>query len=73
MTIENKIKLLETLTRLQENTSPITLSIGSVSDTNMIQHDTIIIHDAAPRITEELVKQGYMLSIRKNGVRVEKF
>lgn len=72
MTIENKIKLLETLAKLQENTAPITLSIGSVSDTNMVQHDAIIIHDAAPRITEELIKQGYMLSIRKNGVHVEK-
>lgn len=73
MTIENKIKLLETLAMLQNNTAPINLSIGSVSDTNMVQHDTIIIHDAPPRITEILVRKGYMLSITKNGVQVEKF
>lgn len=73
MTIENKIKLLETLTMLQNNTAPINLSIGSVSDTNMVQHDTIIIHDAPARITEVLVRKGYNLSITKDGVRVEKF
>ena len=73
MTIENKIKLLETLTKIQENTAPITLSIGNVSETNMVQHDTIIIHDAPARITSELIKQGYMLSITKDGIYVEKF
>lgn len=73
MTIENKIKLLETLAKIQENTAPITLSIGSVSETNIVQHDAIVIHNAPPRITNELVKQGYLLAITKDGVHVEKF
>ena len=50
---ELMLKLLE----MQELTAPISLSIGSVADGQVTQG--IILHEAPPKVVEDLVKDGY--------------
>lgn len=50
---ELMLKLLE----MQELTAPISLSIGSVVDGQVTQG--IILHEAPPKVVEDLVKDGY--------------
>ena len=50
---ELMLKLLE----MQELTAPISLSIGSVVNGQVTQG--IILHEAPPKVVEDLVKDGY--------------
>lgn len=50
---ELMLKLLE----MQELTAPISLSIGSVVNGRVTQG--IILHEAPPKVVEDLVKDGY--------------
>lgn len=72
MTKETQIELLTILVELQANCSNIVLSIGGLSDSNMVEHDTIIIKECPPVVVKELVKRGYMLSVSDKGMRVSK-
>ena len=74
MTSEERTNLLNILETIQSNHSaPILLSIGSVSPSGIVEHDTIIIKDAPAIVTKELLSDGYNLSITPDGVRVSKF
>ena len=55
---ELMLKLLE----MQELTAPISLSIGSVVNGQVTQG--IILHEAPPKVVEDLVKDGYSLRAR---------
>ena len=72
MNTEDKKQLLNLLTEMQKNTAPIVVSIGYVSN-NIVQHDAIVIKEAAPVITQELIQRGYHLSVDSNGVTVDKY
>ena len=72
MTREQKLEVLEMIEQIQENSAPITVQIGSVTDKNLILHDVIVIKDAPPVLASKLIECGYWLSVRNNGVIVEK-
>ena len=55
---------------MQELTAPISLSIGSVVDGQVTQG--IILHEAPPKVVEDLVKDGYSCSLSETGLRVYK-
>lgn len=59
--------------KIQETSAPITVQIGSVSNTNMVLHDVIVIKEAPPVLTQKLIEHGYILSVNNNGLVVEKF
>lgn len=63
---ELMLKLLE----MQELTAPISLSIGSVVNGQVTQ--SIILHEAPPKVVEDLVKDGYSCSLSETGLRVYK-
>lgn len=69
MNSEQRIKLLTLLSLIQENSAPITLTIGSLSD-NIVEHNGIIIKEAPPVVIEKLVKEGYLLDVSSDGVLV---
>ena len=72
MSREHKLEVLEMIEKIQETSAPITVQIGSVSDTNQVLHDVIVIKDAPPVLAQRLIERGYWLSVRNNGVIVEK-
>lgn len=63
---ELMLKLLE----MQELTSPIRLSIGNTVNGQVAQG--IILHEAPPKVVEDLVKDGYTCSLSEVGLRVYK-
>ena len=63
---ELMLKLLE----MQELTAPISLSIGSVVN-GQVTHG-IILHEAPPKVGDDLVKDGYSCSLSETGLRVYK-
>lgn len=71
MTNTQQIELLTKLVKLQETCSNIELSIGGVSDSGMVEHDTIIIKQCPPIVVKTLTEYGYMLSVTNKGMRVE--
>lgn len=52
---DNKVKLLTHITKIQEQTSDVKLSIGGVND-KMVMHDEITIHDAPGKIIENTIR-----------------
>ena len=73
MSKENMKHLLGLLVDRQKDTSPIVLSIGYVNKDNIVQHDAVIIKEAAPIVINTLIEYGYNLSVTEQGVRVDKF
>ena len=73
MSKENMKHLLGLLVDRQKDTSPIVLSIGYVNKDNIVQHDAVIIKEAAPIVINTLIEYGYNVSVTEQGVRVDKF
>ena len=70
MNLEEKQELLKTLCEIQDSrTAPIELSIGWTDETGFT-HDDIVITVAPPKIFNELIEKGYLLSIDDYGARV---
>jgi hypothetical protein len=67
---ENRAELLNQLSAIQSDTASVTVQIGGVDDSNMVEHDSIYIKDAPARIISELAEMGYSLSVTDDGVRV---
>ncbi len=63
-------ELLLTLLRMQEETAPISLSIGYVDGERVRQG--LILHEAPPAVLEKLIGEGYMCELTQNGVFVYK-
>lgn len=72
MNIEDRKHLLNTLVDLQKTTSPVVVSIGHVFD-GTVSHEHIVLKEAAPFVTQELIQRGYHLDITSNGVIVDKY
>lgn len=68
---ESDKELLIMLLKLQEETSPIMLSIGCTDEDSMV-HQGIVLHKVAPKVINTLVDHGYMCNLTKNGMRVYK-
>lgn len=64
-------ELLLLLMEMQEQTSPIELSIGYVTDSNQVRQG-IVLHKAAPMVIETLIKKGYMCDLVGQGMMVYK-
>ncbi len=64
-------ELLQLLLKMQEETSPIKLSIGYTADSNHVCKG-IILHEAAPMVINTLVEEGYTCSLVKQGMHVYK-
>ena len=64
-------ELVSLLMKLQEKAAPIKLSIG-YTDKNNICHVGIVIHEAAPVVVNELVKNGYCCDLMAKGMLVYK-
>jgi len=64
-------ELLSLLMSLQEKTSPIKLSIGYTGNNNIV-HLGIVIHEVAPAVINELVKNGYCCSLMSAAMLVYK-
>ena len=64
-------ELLQLLLKMQEETSPISLSIGYVTDSNQV-HNGIVLHEAAPMVINTLIEKGYVCALGKQGMHVYK-
>ncbi len=73
MTLEQRKELLGSLAKIQQNTAPIVVSIGYVTISNQVAHDVIVLKEAPPVVTEDLVKAGYHLDICPGGVIIDKY
>ncbi len=69
---DEMMKLMGVLVALQEECAPITLTIGGVTENNMVTHDCVTIKEAPPVVMRTLVEHGYSLFVNKNGVTVYK-
>ena len=70
MNLEEKQELLKILCKIQDRgTAPIELSIGWTDETDFI-HDDIVITLTPPKIINDLIEKGYLLSIDNHGAHV---
>lgn len=67
---ESDVELMSILLKLQEQTSPIRLSIGCTVGGTVCKG--IILHEAAPRVIENLIEKGYTCDLNGFGMRVYK-
>lgn len=64
-------ELILTLMKMQENTAPITLSIGYTDRENHVRLG-VLIHEAPPVVVNELISQGYSCDLTSGGMFVYK-
>ena len=69
---QSDAELLSLLLSLQEKTAPIKMSLGYTGKNNIVYRG-IMIHEAAPAVINELVKNGYCCSLMSEGMLVSKF
>ena len=62
---------LQLLLKMQEETSPISVSIGYVTDSNQV-HKGVVLHEAAPMVINTLIEEGYVCSLGKQEMHVYK-
>lgn len=64
-------ELLLLLLKMQEQTSPIKLSIGYTTDSDHVCHG-IILHEAAPMVINTLIEEDYVCRLENQGMHVYK-
>lgn len=64
------VELMSILLKLQEQTSPIRMSIGYTVGGTVRQG--IILYEAAPKVIETLIEKGYTCDLNGCGMRVYK-
>jgi len=67
-----RANVLEVISDIQQNTSSVTVQIGGVADNNQVEHGSLYIQNAPPKIIDELSQMGYSLAVSEDGVRVRK-
>lgn len=67
---ESDMELMVLLLQLQEQTSPIKMSVGYTVDGVVCQG--IILHVAAPKVIDTLIEEGYTCNLMECGMRVYK-
>ena len=68
---QNDLELMTRLLKLQEQTSPIKMSIGYVESSHHVCHG-IVLHEAAPKVINTLIEEGYSCDLTPYGMRVYK-
>lgn len=63
---DSDVELMSILLKLQEQTSPIRMSIGYTV------RQGIILYEAAPKVIETLIEKGYTCDLNGCGMRVYK-
>lgn len=51
--------------------APVEISIGSTTESGIVQQGTLVIKDAPACIINTLIENGYSISVGKNGVIVD--
>lgn len=71
---DSDVELMSILLKLQEQTSPIRMSIGyTVGGTvGGTVRQGIILYEAAPKVIETLIEKGYTCDLNGCGMRVYK-
>lgn len=67
---ENDRELLSMLLVMQEDTSPISLSIGYTS--GEIVKNGIVLHKAPPCVIDSIIEEGYRCNLTEYGMHVYK-
>ena len=67
---DSDVELMSILLKLQEQTSPIRMSIGYTVGGTVRQG--IILYEAAPKVIETLLQDGYTCNLTQYGMRVYK-
>jgi len=62
--------LLSFIEMVQEDTSSVTLSIGRTKANGQVDHKSVVIHKAPPKVTRMLQEEGYSLEVVENGVLI---
>lgn len=66
---DSDVELMSILLKLQEQTSPIRMSIGYTVGGTVRQG--IILYEAAPKVIETLIEKGYTCDLNGCGMRVQ--
>lgn len=64
-------KLLTRLAELQTDTAPITLTIGAVNGSNVVEHGIVYVSDAPPTVVKTIVSEFYAVSLDSRGLRID--
>ena len=67
---DSDVELMSILLKLQEQTSPIRMSIGYTVGGTVRQG--IILYEAAPKVIETLIEKGYTCDLNGCGMRVKR-
>ena len=63
-----------TLARMvQQDTAPITLQLGGVSDGGQVEHGTLSVVDAPARFVDALHSSGFSLAVRNGRLVVDAY
>lgn len=65
-------EMVMTILELSDDTSPVELSFGYVSESGICRKG-IILKKAAPRILTELIQRGYSATVTTDGVHINDF
>lgn len=65
------MELMSLLLKLQEETSPIRMSIGFTGNDRIVRRG-IVLHEAAPKVINTLIEHGYICDLTEYGMRVYK-
>lgn len=68
---ESDVELMTLLLKLQEETSPIRMSIGYTGDDRIVRQG-IVLHEAAPKVINTLIEHGFKCNLTEHGMRVYK-
>ena len=71
MDASERAEVLKQISNVQQDTSSVTVQIGGVKENNnMVEHDSLYIQNAPPKIISTLEGMGYHLAVTDDGVRV---
>ena len=49
---------------------PITVTIGTADDHDVVRHTAVIVHNAPPRVVQEIVSTFNLVSLRPDGLYI---
>jgi hypothetical protein len=71
MDATERAEVLKQISNVQEDTASVTVQIGGTNDSSgIVEHDSLYIQEAPPRIISTLEDMGYHLAVCDDGVKV---
>jgi hypothetical protein len=70
MDATERAEVLKQISLVQADTASVTVQIGGTNDSNVVEHDSLYIQNAPPKIISTLEGMGYHLAVTDDGVRV---